>query len=294
MVYFYKIGGDFNMNTVNIKDYTQIENIYLGIFNENFTNKHTHNFLELVYVIEGSALHTMNGEEFILKKGNYFIVDFNTEHGYTKLNSDVFKIVNCLFLPGFIDKTLNGCQRFSDVMNHYLIHHSYKSININPANRNLYDISGKIGEILEDMQSEYTQKHTGYLELLRCKLIEIIIATMREIQSADRIMYNSIEKFITEYINENYMNKITLKEISAKLNYSVPYLSKMFKEECGITFEQFLQKTRVAQGCRLLANTDKKICDIAECVGYNDTKFFINVFKKNLNMSPREYRKLYR
>ena len=90
------------------------------------------------------------------------------------------------------------------------------------------------------------------------------------------------------------MKKITLTEISKNLNYSVPYLSKLFREKYGETFESYLQRTRVGEGCRLLANTDKKVIEIAECVGYGDLKFFSEVFKKYMRVSPREYRRLYR
>ena len=90
------------------------------------------------------------------------------------------------------------------------------------------------------------------------------------------------------------MKKITLKEISEQLSYSVPYLSKIFAEKYGMTFESCLQKTRVEQSCRLLANTDKKVIEVAECVGYSDLKFFTEIFKKFMNIPPREYRKLYR
>ena len=294
MVYFLKNGGDFNMEDYGIEFYTQTEKIYLGVFEGGFGQAHTHNFLELVYVLSDSAVHVMNGEETKISKGNYYIIDYDTKHDYRKINNEPFVIVNCLFLPEFIDKTLVKCRRFYDVMNNYLIHHSYKSINLNPVNQIFFDNDNTIGNIIDLMQNEYAEKRTGYEELLRCKLIEIIIFTMRQIQSNDRIAYNSVGKYITEYINDNYMKKITLKDISEKLSYSVPYLSKVFKEECGITFEQFLQKTRIDQSCRLLANTDKKIGDIAECVGYSDIKFFTAVFKKIMKLSPRENRKLHR
>ena len=294
MVYFLKNGGDFNMEDYGIEFYTQTEKIYLGVFEGGFGQAHTHNFLELVYVLSGSAVHVMNGEETKISKGNYYIIDYDTKHDYRKINNEPFVIVNCLFLPEFIDKTLVKCRRFYDVMNNYLIHHSYKSINLNPVNQIFFDNDNTIGNIIDLMQNEYAQKRTGYEELLRCKLIEIIIFTMRQIQSNDRIAYNSVGRYITEYINDNYMKKITLKDISEKLSYSVPYLSKVFKEECGITFEQFLQKTRIDQSCRLLANTDKKIGDVAECVGYSDIKFFTAVFKRFMKLSPREYRKLHR
>lgn len=125
-------------------------------------------------------------------------------------------------------------------------------------------------------------------------LIELIIHTMREIQKENELVYSSAERYVMDFVNENYMEKITLGELAAELKYSLPYLSRIFRKSCGMTFENFLQKTRIEQSCRLLANTDKKIIDIAECVGYTDLKFFNVIFKRYMNMTPGKYRKLYR
>ena len=289
MAVFYKTGGDFDMPYLNNE-----EKIYIGKFEDKSVREHEHDFLELVYVLRGSARHFMNGEEIIIKKGDYLIIDYNTAHRYEQVGSEVFSIVNCLFYPGFIDRTLRECRKFSEVLDNYLIHYSYRSINANPVNRIFSDDDGSVGHNIMKMYSEYGGKQAGYIEILRCLLIETIIFTMRKLREEDRLVYNNIENYIAGYVNENYMNKITLTELSKKLAYSLPYLSRTFRQSSGMTFESFLQKTRIEQSCRLLANTDKKIIDIAECVGYTDLKFFSKTFKKFMNMSPREYRRLCR
>lgn len=270
------------------------EKIYLGKFEDKNVETHEHNFFELVYVIGGKAKHFMNGEEVIIKKGDYFIIDYNTAHRYEEIGYETFSIINCLFYPGFIDRTLKECRKFSKVLDNYLIHYSYKSINANPANRIFSDEDGSVGYNILRMYSEYEKKKAGYIEVLRCMLIETIIFTMRRIQEENRLVYSSIERYISDYVNENYMKKITLSDIANRLAYSLPYLSKTFRKNSGMTFESFLQKTRIEQSCRLLANTDKKIIDIAECVGYADLKFFSKTFKKFMNMPPREYRRIYK
>ena len=71
----------------------------------------------------------------------------------------------------------------------------------------------------------------------------------------------------------------------------MPYLSRKFKETIGISFREYLQNTRIEQSCRLLVNTNKKIIDIAQSVGYDDVNFFTDIFKKKMNITPREFRK---
>ena len=218
-------------------------------------------------------------------------MDYNTAHEYFEADDEPFEIINCLFLPEIIDKTLKDCRSFSDVMESYMIHSSYKSISVNPADEIFYDSDGTVLEIIMKMTKEYQEKEIGYIELLRCMLIEIFIATARKIETEKTVVYDDIVRVVVDYVNENYMNKITLAEIANRVNYSLPYVSKVFKENYGMGFEAFLQKTRIEQSCRLLANSDKKIIDVAECVGYNDLKFFSTVFKRFVKMSPREYRR---
>ena len=85
------------------------------------------------------------------------------------------------------------------------------------------------------MYSEYEKKQAGYIEILRCLLIQTIIFTIRKIQEENRLVYNNIENYITSYVNENYMKKITLTYLAKKLAYSLPYLSRAFRQSSGMT-----------------------------------------------------------
>ena len=59
-----------------------------------------------------------------------------------------------------------------------------------------------------------------------------------------------------------------------------------------MNFNDYVQRYRVEQSCTMLKNSDKKIFDIAKAVGYNDLKYFNNVFKKIMGMTPYRFRKL--
>lgn len=77
----------------------------------NNTLSHTHAFLEFVYVLEGTALHGMNGEETTVTKGDYFIIDFGDKHYYHALEPGRLKIQNLLFHPDFVDRLLVNAKR---------------------------------------------------------------------------------------------------------------------------------------------------------------------------------------
>ena len=254
---------------------------------------HNHDFLEMVYVTKGKALHTLNNKKTMVEKGDYFIIDYNAFHQYNTVDNVKFEIINVLFKPEIIDKTLVHCYSFQDLINHYLIRFSHKTLEYSPTNIIYHDDDNLIYALIEKLQYEFDKKSPGYIELMRCYLIEIIINTMRRISKENaNILYNDYSKYIIEYVEENYMKPITLTQISAKLNFSLPYMCKRFKNDVGVSFNQYLQKKRIEQSCRLISNTNKKISEIATLVGYSDIKFFNQVFKKHLKMTPRDYKKI--
>ena len=92
-------------------------------------------------------------------------------------------------------------------------------------------------------------------------------------------------------MQQNFAQNIRLKDISAHMGYTQSYLSAMFTQTIGIPFSKYLQNIRLAHACDLLANTQKSIDEIAEACGYNDVKFFRNLSRGKLKLSPSEFRK---
>ena len=68
----------------------------------------------------------------------------------------------------------------------------------------------------------------------------------------------------------------------------------LFKTEMGVNFQEYVQSVRMKESCRLLINTSKKVSEIAAAVGYTDIKFFNEMFKRQIGMTPREFRGKYR
>ncbi|MBQ7901780.1 MAG: helix-turn-helix domain-containing protein [Clostridia bacterium] len=275
------------IQTVQISEKIRIMNIW-----EEGIAPHNHDYYELVYVLEGSAEQTLSGTSVTVQKGDYFVVDYNSYHGYS--NCKDFHIINCLFKPEFIDKALKGCIRFGELITSYLIHFNYGILSKIPADNVFHDDSGEMRELFEKLDYEYRYHTGGYIELMRCYLIQILVLSMRSIYVPDIREPHPATKKITEYVDEHFAEHISLGKLCEELNFSLPYISKRFKQDTGFTFQQYLQNVRIEHSCRLLAETDKKITHIAHNVGYDDIKFFGKIFKQKMNMSPREFRRMTR
>lgn len=277
-----------------MKDYfSKNENITLMVCDQKHAKLHKHDFLEMVYVIKGKAYHDLNGTTTIIQKGDYFIIDYEACHQYHSVDDEEFVIINTLFKPEIIDRVLVHCRSFRDLINHYLIRFNYTMLEKSPTDFIFHDDDRSILALIEKLQNEFERKNSGYIELMRCHLIEIIIKTMRRISKNNSCdSYHDCCRYILDYVDQNYMNPLTLTEISRELNFSLPYICRRFRNEVGMSFVEYLQKKRIEQSCRLILNTDKKIPEIAELVGYTDIKFFNRIFRKHLKMTPREFKSI--
>ncbi len=252
---------------------------------------HTHRFFELVYVTGGSTLHTLNGKTSRIQEGDYFIVDYGSMHSYQ--DSQDFMLINCLFLPEIVDDTLRGCQSFEKLMQGCLIRYYSPTTGALTADRIYNDGDGRIRQLLNGMIEEYQQKRAGYREIFRCRLLEILILTLRRVlPSGEEGIKSSLIRKVLSYVDENYQGSVSLGQFCKENHFSLPYTSRKFHEETGMTFRAYLQKMRIEKSCELLRKSDLPVSEIAETVGYSDMKFFNSIFKKALHMTPGEYRKL--
>lgn len=283
---------------MNLKEYADLakkERIVIDIYDKPDVHYHNHDFLELSYVLDGCANHTVEGVSTVLSKGDYFIIDYNRSHKYTQIGDKPFTIVNCLFVPRLIDETLKDCHQLGEVVNNYLIKFDFCRLKDHPTKFIYHDGDGHIGQLFGHLCDEYKMKRMGYLETMRCYLILILVDIMRQIQVPDFTETgNEMVRYITDYIRKNFMEKLSLREIAEKYNYSLAHISHTFKLETGMTFQEYLQSVRIRESCRLLNNTSKKVADIATLVGYTNIKFFNEVFKRRTGMTPRQFRKAQR
>lgn len=93
-----------------------------------------------------------------------------------------------------------------------------------------------------------------------------------------------------DYIDQNYNKDISLDEVSREINISPYYFSRLFKEESGQNFIEYVTNVRIEHAKKLLSETDKSMKEICSEVGYADPNYFSRTFKKNVGVTPTEYK----
>lgn len=102
--------------------------------------------------------------------------------------------------------------------------------------------------------------------------------------------YSSAVCRAVAYMEKYYMKPITLSDVALSVGLSAEYLSRLFKEETGIKFVVYLNNLRLKQALQLLENTNLKVYEVAEAVGYSNLSYFSTVFKKNFGQNPFDYK----
>ena len=112
-----------------------------------------------------------------------------------------------------------------------------------------------------------------------------------ELQRTDFSLYFN---YILKYVNTNYTNEISLKQLSTFFCMSEISICNLFKKEIGITYLDYIYKLRLKKSIEILLTEKKKtVKEISKIVGYHSERQFYRMFKSQINMTPQQFREKY-
>lgn len=283
------------MKTMHYREFLEELPVKITACRDPEVREHRHTFLELVYVRHGKAEHICEQQSTIIRKGDFFLIDLNKPHEYRRIgNDDSFCIINCLFLPCFLDESLPPSADFGVLTESPAFAVVRQPISVLPAQKIFHENSDTVGTLMERMLLEFEEKKVGYLSMIRCLLTAVLLQLLRNEVSASENSAARTVREIRAYAETEFSSSLRLSDIAERLNFSVPYISALFHRECGITFRDYLIRVRIEKACLLLRSTEKTVAQIAEQVGYTDPAFFYKSFRREMDMTPDDYRRHYR
>lgn len=264
----------YDKNGINLKQY-----IYtVGSYHLNW-----HRELELMTILNGEVEVCSEGVCRVLKEDDVII--FNSNKGHVTFAKKPDSIVMLLHIdPEFLrNYSKNGSYLNFDCCSNnksrdekpFRLIRSYLSEMILCSNKET------IGQRLHFESTYYALLYT-IVSYFQPKEIPATVYLHNE----DRI--DAISKML-RYIDKNYMQKITLNDLSQLSQYDRNYISQLFKAQLGINFHDYLTRIRL-RNATLELKTDKNISDIALDNGFSDVKAFNRAFKSNFQKTPTEYR----
>ncbi len=250
---------------------------------------HTHDFIEFVYMLKGNSVHIVNGQKFSMQSGDMLIINYNQQHSF---NGDpTAEFCNILIKPTFVDEALKECTDlfslfetapYSEFKN--LINASCNFISFSNTEKSEFE------HILFMTHKELTERSVGFNVIAKAgmnTLLTLIFRKMSQSLSANQKDF----QIVLEHIEKNYAENITIKELSAICNYNASYFSRYFKKYTGITFLEYLKRTRILNACKLLEGDGFSVSEIYAKVGYTNRTNFYKHFKQLIGQTPLKYRK---
>lgn len=154
------------------------------------------------------------------------------------------------------------------------------------------DSNLNVDEVFGDNFIPFTEinKFTS-LEEAKHWLAELCASMMNHIATDRQYTYKNLVEMAKEYTKNHYHEgDITINKVCGHLHISAGYFSSIFKKETKMTFVNYLNHIRMEAAKEMLRSTDMKALEIAEKVGYADANYFSFSFRKNVGVSPKEYR----
>lgn len=250
---------------------------------------HSHDHLELAYVLSGVGKYRINDEIYDVKEGDLLIINPGVMHEALPVEAEC-------------EATTEFFVGFSDVQ---LPDYPYNYLPLPGGGHIMHTTGGfrqKIARLCAAMEAESEVCREGRYLMLKTYLMQMILLIIREqcetISTAGSYAFKTVNKNyvvdkIVTYFEEHYSEKISLDQIAENLYLSPFYISKIFKSEIGDTPIHYLINIRLEKAKSLL-ETDKEssIQEIAAMVGYDDAYHFSKLFKKRYGMAPSQIRKL--
>ena len=131
--------------------------------------------------------------------------------------------------------------------------------------------------------------HEAYTMKELTRVLEVVVGCYVQNTNNDHKGYGMLVVKTMQYIEKNYGHPITLEEIAAHLHVTSEYLSMLFGKEVGETYTSYLKRFRIEKAKYLLLNSELKIEEVSQAIGYYNIKYFYRVFKEVAGVTPRVY-----
>ena len=140
--------------------------------------------------------------------------------------------------------------------------------------------------VIEEAARLVSEKEKNLLKKVDVKYETLMVDS----EKTEHIRINIVQQIILEFIQNHYMEDISLQDIAKVMNYSDAYFCKIFKQCFDKNFTTYLSEFRVEKAKQLLADVTINVKEISDKVGYRDSNYFAKVFKRIVGITPSEYR----
>ncbi len=274
----------------NLVSINKIVSIHYYELSEGFSFEgESHNFWEMVYVDSGNVKIRAGEKDVALSRGEVIFHKPNEFHTLSVSNKSTANV--------FVISFVCSSQAVSFFKN--------KIMTVPP------DLKKHISTIIEEYYQTFNSMAVsdnkleikenpliGGQQMIRTYLEQFLILLIRSEQDSRNMrifpskesMENHLVSQMIHIIDDNLYNKITVKDICDKLNYSRAYLSKIFKSASNYTMVEYILFHKIREAKKLIREGKYNFTEISDMLSFDNPHYFSRVFKRITNMTPSEYK----
>ena len=254
------------------------------------THQHIHDEVEILYVKRGSIIAEIDTDSLTLTTGSILFINRLLAHNYRSISKD-FECIILQFKPQTIfDNKMISLKHLFPFYHTANFHYYLNTYNDEAAN----EISNCLREIYESSTENFDSAQDLILNALLIKLLyithkyDIYNLLDRNLSEKEK----SIKRIIglQKYVNSHYAESLTVSFACEYVNLDYHYFSRIFKQETGKNFIDYLNSVRIMNAQQQLISTNQSIAYISQNVGFQNPSYFNRVFKSLCGVTPKEYR----
>ena len=250
--------------------------------------EHTHDYVEMVYMVRGRSTHLVNGQRLSLERGELLMLGQNARQAIEPAGEEDLA-VNFIVRPAFFSGTLPFLGEEETPLRRFVVscltgesEAGYLLFHVS----SILPIQNLIENLLYTLMEDVPNKR-GILQmtmgLLFAQLLNHIQALQFETAEQNAVIS------VLRYVEEQYRDG-SLTQIARQLHYELPSLSRLIRQKTGKNYTELVQEKRLSQAAWLLRNTEKNVEEIALAVGYENISYFHRLFAGHFGQSPKKYR----
>lgn len=244
-------------------------------YDEHYVSRlHWHGFIELEFIVSGSAIYHFGGKEYTLTRGDAWLLSIYDSHQVVCEKG--LTIINIAIKPDLLNKKL-----LSYTSATHPLHCHYDESRTEAFLR-------KADDLFYEQNTADSFSRLKASSILNEMIIDIARYSIQDISQPDL----GIIQDVFAWIQIHFQEDISLSQVAEKFSLTPNYLGYLFKNTVGISYNDYINSLRINHACHQLQTTDRSVKSIALESGYNSVEYFNSIFKKYCGVTPSKYRTL--
>lgn len=261
---------------------------------------HWHEEVEFQYIQKGQAYITCDEDNITVSEGDIVFINQSVRHFITPADKDGVIYSSIVVNPSFI-LGLGQLELENKYISPITANRSFNCLHITVEN-GLYQ---QFMPPLKELIALNTDKPSGYELLSKANILQLwklvhdqlpagaSDSSKRSARTANQDAQRAKQAML--YIQEHFMESVTLDDIADSIHVSRSECCRCFKRATGLSPVEYLMKYRIMESAKCMhRKTHESISEIAGAVGFNNTSYFNKIFKKFIGCTPTEYRQYLR